>query len=533
MKKVCILLCCWLFSLTGYTQNRYMVFFTDKNNSTFTISNPSQFLSQKSINRRSRLAIAIADEDLPVNANYIQQVKATGAKMFHKTKWLNGVLIEANSATVDMITNLPFVQTVELVAPGTKLLGGRKGIVKETNATASQPTDFQLTQLGLDKMQAENYLGTGVDVAQFDSGWKGVNTTTPFAHLFTDGRLKDNWNFVRNTPDVYTDHAHGTEVLSTMAATIPSIYTGGIPNANFYLYQTEDRFEEYRVEEYNWLFAAERADSIGIDVINSSLGYNQFDDASMDYTKANLDGKTTVVSKAAHKAIDKGIVVVTSAGNEGNKSWNSITAPADVDGILTVGSVSSDGLKSSFSSVGPTADGRTKPDIVALGSATSTISELGNLKTTSGTSFSSPLVTCLVAGLMQAFPNAKPSDIYKAIIASGDRYLKPDNSYGYGIPSFTKAKSYLSYGYLENEISIFPNPIINSVVTILIKEPVGQLVSATIYDYFGNKLLNSMSISDWKENPIQLDVSSIPNGLYVLEVANGKQVITKKIGKVN
>jgi serine protease AprX len=510
-----------------------MIFFTDKSNSTFSISNPSQFLSQKSISRRNRLSITITNEDLPVNASYVQQVKSTGAKTYHTTKWWNGVLVEANTASLSLIGNLAFVKKIELVAPGTKLLGGRVRTVNEKTESSLEATDFQLTQLGLDKMQTENYLGTGVDIAQFDSGWKGVNTVAPFANLFTDARLKDQWNYVRNSSDVFTDDSHGTEVLSTMAATIPSVFSGGIPNANFYLYQTEDRFEEYRVEEYNWLFAAERADSIGIDVINSSLGYNQFDDPSMDYTKANLDGNTAVVSKAARKAMDKGIVVVTSAGNEGNKSWNIITAPADVEGILSVGAVSTEGLRSSFSSVGPTADGRTKPDVVALGSATSTISEFGNLKSNSGTSLSSPLVACLAAGLIQAFPNATPSEIYKAIIASGDRYLKPDNSYGYGIPSFTKAKSYLSYGYLEDEISIFPNPVTNSTVTILIKEPVGQLISATVYDYFGNKLLNNKSISDWKENPIKLDLSSIPNGLYVLEVASGKRIVTKKICKVN
>ncbi len=533
MKKSCLLVGYWLFSFAGFTQNRYMVFFTDKNNSSFAISNPSQFLSQKSINRRTRLAIAITDEDLPVNASYIQQVKSTGAKTFHKTKWWNGILVEANTATLNLISNLPFVKKVEFVAPGTKLLGGRKGMVIETDATTSQATDFQLMQLGLDKMQAENYLGTSVDIAQFDSGWKGVNTVAPFAALFLEARVKDRWNFVRNSSDIFADDNHGTQVLSIMAATIPNVFSGGVPNANFYLYETEDRFEEYRVEEYNWLFAAERADSIGIDVINSSLGYNQFDDPSMDYTKANLDGKTAVVSKAARKAIDKGIVVVTSAGNEGNKSWGIITAPADVDGVLTVGSVSTDGLRSSFSSVGPTADGRTKPEVVALGSATSLISDLGNLKTSNGTSYSSPLIACLAAGLIQAFPNAKPSDIYKAIIASGDKYLKPDNSLGYGIPSFTKAKSYLSYGYLENEVSIFPNPVINSEMTILIKEPIGQLVSITVYDYFGSKILSNKSISDWNENPIRLDVSSLPNGIYVLEIISGTQKVTKKISKVN
>ncbi|NOS94406.1 MAG: S8 family serine peptidase [Cyclobacteriaceae bacterium] len=514
-------------------QDRYFVSFKDKANSTFTVSNPAAFLSSKSIARRTRLGISITEEDLPVNATYVAQVKATGAKTFYTSKWWNGVLIQADATTATTIAALPFVSKIERVANGTKLLNGRKASKTnvENESATSQVTDFQLTQLGIDRMQSDNYLGQNINIAQFDSGWKGVNLTTPFAHLINSGRIKETKNFVRNTTDVYTDDTHGTAVLSVMAGLVSGSFTGGIYMANFYLYETEDKLEEYRVEEYNWTFAAERADSIGVDVVNSSLGYNQFDDSSMDYTKANLDGKTSVISNAARKLISKGIVVVSAAGNEGSNAWQTIMMPADTDGIIAVGSITNNSFKSSFSSIGPAADGRIKPDVVAFGSGTSTINSTGNLNTTNGTSVASPLITSLVAGLVQAFPKASPQQIYQAIIYSASQYEKPDNQLGYGIPNYNRAKSYLTYGKLTKEISIYPNPV-KSLLLVLFKEPTGQPVTISLSDYFGRRLINYTGTTDWSANPLQVDVSSLPNGMYILEVTSGGITEVMKVMKI-
>lgn len=515
--KLFILLFFLMTSIWLQAQDRYFVFFKDKANSTFSASNPYAFLSPKSINRRIRLGISITEEDFPVNANYVAQVKATGAKTFFTSKWWNGVLVQTDASIVANIELLPFVKKVERVAFGSKLLNGRKEKMKQSETTTTQATDFQLNQLGIDQMHKENYFGQNIDIAQFDSGWKGVNQITPFAHLFNSGRIKETQNFVRNTSDVFLDDTHGTSVLSVMAGLISDSYTGGAFGANFYLYETEDTLEEYRVEEYNWAFAAERADSIGIDVINSSLGYNQFDDPTMDYAKTDLDGKTSVISLAAKKAIIKGIVVVSAAGNEGSKVWQSITMPSDVDGVIAVGAITSDGSKSSFSSTGPTADGRVKPDVVALGSGTSTIGSTGLLSSSNGTSVACPLITSLVVGLIQAFPNSSPQQIYQAIVYSANQYQKPDNQLGYGVPDFALAKSYLSYGKLSKVVSVYPNPI-QSKIQILFKEPLGQLVTISLSDYLGRNLIHSISTCDWSTNPIQLDVSSLPTGMYILEV---------------
>lgn len=518
MKRLIFLV---ILCISAYTQaqDRYFVFFKDKANSSFSINQPSAFLSAKSIARRTALKIPITEEDLPVNSTYVAQVKATGAQTFFTSKWWNGVLVQTDAAKITAIEALPFVKKVDRVADGIKLNNGRKAKYEEAESTTAQTTDFQLSQLGMDRMQSENFLGQNVDIAQFDSGWKGVNLTSPFAHLYTSGRVKDVKNFVRNSSDVYTDDTHGTSVLSVMAGLIPNSYTGGSYQANYYLYETEDKLEEYRIEEYNWAFAAERADSIGVDVINSSLGYNQFDDPTMDYSKANLDGKTSVISITAKKVISKGIVVVSASGNEGGKAWQSITMPADVDGIIAVGAITTNGFKSSFSSTGPTADGRIKPEVVALGSATATINSSGAQSTTNGTSVASPLVTSLVAGLIQEFPTASPQQIYQAIIYSASQYSNPDNQLGYGIPNYARAKSYLAYGELTKDISIFPNPV-QSELRILLKEP-GQSMQVSVSDYFGRMLIQQTVTTGWSTNPIRVDVSSLPCGMYILEVSSG------------
>ena len=531
----------FISSVVSAQTNRYFVFFKDKSNSPFSITNPTAFLSQRSIDRRKKQNVSIIEEDLPVNLTYVQQVKATGAKTFFTSKWWNGVLVECNSATVTLIDALPFVIKTELVAPNSKLIGGRidreeneNKVISGANAS-SNVSEFQLAQLGLDKMQELGFKGEGINIAQFDSGWQGVDINTPFQHLYKEGRVKDVVNFVKNTTNVYVDDSHGTEVLSVMAGYSASSFIGGVYKANYFLYQTEELPTEYRIEEYNWTFAAERADSAGVDVINSSLGYNTFDLSSMDYTYADMTGKKTVVGIAARKAIEKGMLVVSSAGNEGAKSWKYITTPADVEGLLAVGSITSSGSQSSFSSFGPTADGRYKPDVVALGSGTSVITASGSISSASGTSLASPLVACLAAGLVQAYPTIGAREIYNAIVKSGSQALAPDNAKGYGIPNFLSASNSLYQLRQVEDISIYPNPIFSSSgipLTISFKEPAGS-VSITFYDLFGRIVTDIKETLTQSNNPLRFDLSSLSSGLYILEVKSQKSNILMKIVKGN
>lgn len=498
--------------------NRYIVYFKDKADAPYSITNPNQFLSQRAIERRQRQSIGVTDEDFPVNASYIDEVKATGAKAFFSSRWLNCVLVESSAATISVVQNLPHVLKTELVASGKKLIGGRIKKFKNRKDYVQAPaTQLQLEMVGIDAMHQEGYKGEGKWIAVFDSGFEGVNTNIPFQPLMQSSRLVYTQDFITNSDNVYQFDEHGTEVLSVMAAFSSGSYTGGAYGASYLLFVTEDVSSEFRIEEYNWLFAAEKADSAGADVINSSLGYNLFDDPEMDYAPTDLNGKTAIVTQAASKAIAKGMLVVCSAGNEGGNSWKYVTPPADVDGILAVGAINPQGNRSSFSSIGPTADQRIKPDVVALGSGTSVIKPSGAISSTSGTSVASPLIASLAAGLWQAYPLLTARDLAKAIISSADQAANPDNQKGFGLPNYTAVKNFIEFSELTDDLLIFPNPSTDT-IKIVSKQISETPTIISIYDQYGKLLQeNSMQIT-WINQPITYDISSLAAGIYFVKV---------------
>lgn len=498
--------------------NRYIVFFKDKSNTPFAVDEPQKFLSTKSIERRSNQKIPIIDEDLPANPIYVSTVKGLGAKTFFSSRWMNCLLVEASVSLIPSIQNLPYVSKVELVAPGVKLSGGRTKRWKNKNETSEESvTSVQLEQIGLDKMHAEGYWGENRTIAVFDSGFPGVNVAAPFQGLFQSGRIKGTYNFVANNANVYQYDDHGTEVLSVMAAETQG-FKGGAINADFMLFVTEDFTSEYRIEEFNWLFAAEKADSAGVDIINTSVGYNLFDDASMNYKPSDMDGKTAIVTQAAVKAISKGMVVLCSAGNEGNNSWQLVTPPADAEGILAVGSITQLFSKSSFSSVGPSADGRVKPDVVALGSGTAVVKPNGSISSNSGTSFASPLVASLVAGVWQAYPELTAKEVYEVIIGSANQFMNPDNQKGYGVPHFSAVRNYLESNNLEEWITLLPNPVSGDTITITLKDPQGDFLDVIVYDVQGRILTESRLVITWENNPFTYAFSGLVSGTYFIKV---------------
>ncbi len=523
----------FLFPISVFGQvNRYFVSFKDKANSPYSVSSPLQFLSQKSIDRRIRENFAPSVEDFPVNPTYVNQVKATGASVFFSSRWFNGVLVQTHADTAMSIGSLPFVANVELVAHGTRLVGGRQATrnkFEEVTAATSQQNQLQLQLIGIDKMNAAGYHGEGIDVAVFDAGYIGVNALPSFQALYQEGRIMSTFNFVRNISDVYSDHDHGTNVLSIMAGNSTS-YLGGIYKANYFLFETEDVTTEYRVEEYNWAFAAEFADSAGVDVINSSLGYNTFDDPSMDYTYQNLDGKTAISSQAARKAVLRGILVANSAGNEGDYPWKYVDVPADVEGVLACGAVDYTGVHSSFSSIGPTADGRVKPDVDAVGSGTVIISSSGGITSGNGTSFSSPLIACLAAGLRQALPNSSSQEIYYRITKSGTQATQPDNYLGYGIPNFTGALELFNF---TDEFELYPNPISSRLLNIIFKNPQGQTFDVVIYNSAGQKVFENTNTINWSNNPYGMDISGFAAGLYYARVQTPTATKTTRLLRIN
>jgi serine protease AprX len=517
--------------------NRYMVMFKDKNGSAFSTSNPIEFLSQKAIDRRIKQAIAVTEQDIPVNDTYVQAVKGTGAEVYFRTRWMNGVLVQCSPALASTIQSLPSVDRVELVAPNAKLTsqGRKKSSAKAKSIKTIEATKVQLQMIGVDKMQADGFKGEGMTIAIMDAGFPGVNLTTPFQHIFSDNRIDTltSYDFVYNSKDVFQYDEHGTEVFSVIAAYQSGTFTGGAYKANYQLYVTEDVESEYRVEEYNWLFAAERADSAGTDVISSSLGYYSFDDASMNYPKSALDGQTAVVSRAAQWAADRGIVVVLSAGNEGANSWQMITAPADAKDVFAVANVNSSGIRSSSSSIGPSADNRIKPDVAALGSGTSVIKKNGALGSASGTSLAAPLITSLVAGVWQRYPELTSQEVLEVVRKSASQAANPDNLIGYGIPNFKAVENYMATREQEDVFVVYPNPPITDTITIRPFDPAQVSTCHVEIVSSQGQVLSGGDISfSWETPTYTSDISQLSPGMYFIRIVWGSKHFVYKIVKM-
>lgn len=534
-RALLILLLLILVEVAHAQVNRYMVFFTDKEASSYSTNNPEEFLSVRSIARRTAQGIAVTEQDIPVNESYISGVAGTGAEVFFKTRWMNGVLVQCDLSLKDDIEALPYVDRVERVAPGQRLIpNGKKKLKQKVNGTAAvEPTDDQLNMLGIPDLHQQGYKGAGIFVAVFDAGFPGVNSAAAFQHLFDNGKILLTQDFVFNTENVYQYDEHGTEVLSVIAGNLPGTFTGGAPEATFQLFVTEDVATEYRIEEYNWLFAAERADSAGVDVINSSLGYYDFDDASVNYLKADMDGETTVVSKAAQFAADRGIVVVCSAGNEGNNSWQIITAPADAEDVLAIASVNKFQVRVASSSIGPAADGRIKPDVAAMGGSTSVILPSGNVGSASGTSLAAPLITSLVTVLWQANPSLTNKQLMDAIRLSASQASAPDNLLGYGIPHTQAVANYLSAEEQADVFVLYPNPV-TDIIWLRPQDP--NVVSSCRLELISNlgQIVYKGNVNfSWRELTHAIDVTNLRAGLYTFRVKWNDKVFQYRFVKNN
>jgi hypothetical protein len=520
------------FSLQAQ-DNRYMIFFKDKQGTAYDISNPSEFLGDRALDRRVRQGIQVVEQDLPVSGVYLEGVEATGATVMHASRWMNGVLVSCNEATRSILESLPYVSRVERVAPGGKPSpsGRRKVSSRTTESAESLVNANQLTLVGLDEMHAAGYTGEGVQIAVMDAGFPGVNTAPAFSHIFDDNRLIDAYDFVHDDPDPFVQSNHGTSVLSVIAGYIPDVYIGGAYGASFHLYITEDVSGEYRIEEYNWLFAAERADSAGADIISTSLGYNTFDDPTMDYDKSALDGKTTVIARAAQWASERGIAVVSSAGNEGNNSWKIITTPADNERVLAVAATNANGVRSPISSVGPSADGRIKPDVGAMGIGVSVVNPSGSLGMASGTSLAAPIVTGLLAGIWQKYPHLTNEQLLDAVRSTASQAENPDNLLGYGIPNFRAVSNMLDWQPQDKPMTVAPNPVTDTLV-VRPDDPEQETCFIEIISLQGQVLSSQTVAFDWVARGFQADCSKLPSGMYFLRIRAGQDVYSFKVVKL-
>ena len=455
MKNITLTVVFLLLCLTSSAQEltaAYRIHFTAKEN-TAELANPSTFLSQRAISRRLAQSIAIDKTDLPVSTARTTAVSALVTKAGHASKWLNSMYVEATNDELLAVLELPFVQ-------GFTRINGATTIHTSIDLPAKNygNAEDQLSQINLiEGPHTHKYYGRSKLIAVIDAGFAGANTVA-FSDEFN---LIATRNFVTGGTDVYSGNgSHGFSVLSCMAGNIDGVYVGSAPEASYALITTEDVWSETPQEMYNWVAGAEYADSLGADIINSSLGYYEFDDPADSYTIDDLDGRTSVITLGALAAARKGILVVTSAGNAGGGAWNKLTFPADADSILTVGAVTSYGTAADFTSRGYTVDGRVKPNISARGVNAYVYRSDGEITQANGTSFSSPIMAGASASLWDAVPEATAQQIIKALEVSSSHYYGHNEKIGYGVPNLAFAERYLKTVVKgsEPEIVIYPNP---------------------------------------------------------------------------
>ena len=454
--------------------SRYIIQLKDKTGSPFVVTNPSQFLTQRSIDRRTRYNIAVDETDLPVTPAYIDSIHLSGnVTILNVSKWLNQVCIQTTDVTaLKKINSFPFVKAAMPIAaritnftlPVNKQLDALKApMAYMTAARPQNPTDYynygqsfaQVHLHNAEFLHNHGFRGEGMQLAIMDAGFYHYQSLHTFDSVRNNNQILGTWDFVANKASVNEDAAHGMNCFSTIAANLPGSFVGTAPKTSFYLFRTEDINSEYPVEEQNFAAAAERADSLGTDVFSVSLGYTIFDNPIFNYTYANMDGNTTLSAKAADYAAGKGIVVTVAAGNEGSSSWHYITTPADADSTLTVGAVDANRKVANFSSYGPTSDGQIKPDVAAVGvGAVIANQNTGNPSFGNGTSFACPIMAGISTCLWQAFPEVNNMSIIDALRKSGDRFTTPDNRTGYGIADVKKAFVLLIKKLYSQQISI-------------------------------------------------------------------------------
>lgn len=500
--------------------NRYVVYLTDKSGTPYSVTAPETFLSERAIQRRVNQNIEIVTSDLPVDPDYTAGVAATGAEVFFSSKWFNALIIQAESSIVGAIGDLSYVSGIEQIAPGEKRAKGSRKTRKTTAARRMNIVNTrQLNQIGLNNLHDEGYRGQGIRMAFFDSGFRGVDTATPFSHIFDSDRMIYTFNAVENHNEVFQSDDHGTETFSTVSAFSDNEYTGAAYEAEFMLFLTEDTGSEYRIEEFNWLVAIEKADSAGADVVSSSLGYNTFNDAAMNYTPEDMDGNTAVVTRAADLAAQKGILVVTSSGNEANDpNWRIITAPADADSVISVGMVDAAGNLGSGSSGGPTADGRIKPEVMALGVSTSIIRDNGSTGTNSGTSFSAPLIAGFAACIWQSKPTLTNMQLRDTILSISTRAATPDNQFGYGIPQYGAIITSIDDLAPEDNLILYPNPLSDNILRIEGDKVDFTQCFVAILDSRG-AVVDAMNYSQIKDrNSLEINTQRMKSGTYFVEL---------------
>ncbi len=624
MKKQISLLLLIGFSLSVFCQrNYYWIKFKDKNNNSYSLNNPQQFLSQRSVDRRTIQHLHLDSTDLPLTQKYVDSISPFIDELKHRLKWANLVVVKVENVihtetvlrtdTVfrtdtfhttfhytyqhhntiasslnrtdfdtlityqadsvydsvahagvfiirdsfflndvvfrnqfDSLKQLSFIDSIG----GIEFLPAR-ALQKQSKFEDINPIDqhitypskygaayHQINMLNADLLHQMGYRGDGMVIGVMDNGFKNVNTNPAFDSART--KILSTWDYVNNEANVYNEGDHGATAFSCIGSNLPNKYIGTAPEAGFILSHTEDNGHEWVMEEYNWEAAAEAADSAGANIFSTSLGYTDFDANTGNHMYADLTGDKTVMTHAGNMAFKKGILVLNSAGNEGDKAWHYISAPADGDDVLAIGAVDSTEKVTNFSGRGPNSNGRIKPDICAQGLNSAVVNTNYSIGTSNGTSFSCPIMAGCVASLWSAFPDKSAADIRDAIMISSNHFWTPDNVHGYGIPNFYNAYLFLKTNYnsdilrFSNDVMVYPNPFTNELnVSLFNSDSVGQTHTIEIFNLLGQKVFSEdLFIRGENFGSLQVDLAkSFRAGEYILRVDRDKNR-TQRIIKV-
>ncbi len=506
--------------------NFYLVYFKDKS----IYAEPK--LSAQNLIRHQRQNIAYDNKDKEVYKEYLLILSKQNCQIIGSSRWLNAACIAASEHEINTIKSLPFVSQVEAFQSLTAVNLETVALGPSTILSSER----QLQMMQLDRLHQMGYTGKGMHIAVFDNGFTRVDKQGPFRHLFKEGRIKQTRNFTDPNRSVYgmgTDGEHGARVLSVLAALMPPLFVGSAFDANYFLAVTEDMTREGQLEEWNWLMAAEWADSLGTDIISTSLGYATNFTYGGDHLFEEMDGHTTLISRAANMAASRGILVVNAAGNEGQNAWRHIIAPADADSCLSVGSVDALENYSPFSSQGPNYNKTTKPDVAAMGGLCMTLLPQGWLKTGNGTSFACPLVAGFAACVWQIDPSLGNMNLFAKIKESGHLAQHPDTFLGWGIPHADSIYYWLKGSHLPqlqnvpNQLVLYPNPSNGQFQLSYFNYAEAQQTQLSIYNLLGEKIFSRSLIlqNGYAIYPLNMSDLSPKKGIYFLRIEGINQQI--------
>lgn len=517
----------FLFVLSNFAvsaQEDAWVYFNAKPNASDFFNNPLSELKQRSLDRRIAQNIPLDIKDAPIYQPYINQVTAaSGITVLAKSKWLNCLHVRGEAADINALAALTFVDHIHFADNSLNAKMAKPKSIKPINKVMETETVFsygnsfnQIHMLNGDVLHQQNYTGTGKIIAVLDAGFPNVDVLVPFQRLRDNNQLLGGYNYVTKDSLVYTASTHGTMVLSTMGGFVDGQLVGTAPDAKYYLFVTEDVASENPVEESNWVEAAESADRIGADVLTSSLGYFAFDNTNYGHTYEDMTGNAAFASQGANIAFTRGMVVVASAGNEGASDEPHVGVPAEANNVLAIGAVRANRLYASFSSIGPSFDGRIKPDIMAQGQASVLANaNTGNVATANGTSFSGPIMAGMIAAFWGAVPGLTNQQVVDYVKQSADKYNAPDNLYGYGIPDFSLALSNAllkTQNFSNTKFEVYPNPAQQQV---WVSFPNGfETAVVTLYNTLGQEVLQQNISTQYPT----LSVNALDSGMYLYKI---------------